>query len=84
VPVVATGAGCAVRLCCRDHEPAHFHAVAPDGAEAQVRITDAVVIKGDLPAPQRRAVLARASAWQDALALVWLQCRQTQDPGRIE
>jgi len=28
------------------------------GAEAQVRITDAAVIKGDLPASQRWAVLA--------------------------
>ncbi len=84
MPVVATVAGCAIRFYYRDHEPAHFHAVAPDGAEAQVRITDAAVIKGDLPAPQRRAVLAWASARRDALALAWLRCRQKQDPGRIE
>ena len=67
MPVVATRAGRATRLYYRDHEPAHFHVVAPDGAEAQVRITDSVVIKGGLPAPQRRAVLAWASARRDAL-----------------
>lgn len=84
MPIVATVAGCAIRFYYRDHEPAHFHAVAPDGAEAQVRITDGAIIRGDLPPAQRRAVLAWAAMRRDALALAWLRCRQRLDPGRIE
>ena len=81
---MATVAGCAIRFYYRDHEPAHFHARTPDGIEAQVRITDAAIIKGDLPPAARRAVLAWAAERRDALALAWLRCRQRQDPGRIE
>lgn len=84
MPVVATVEGCAIRFYYRDHEPAHFHAVAPDGTEAQVRITDSAVIKGELSPAQRRAVLAWAAERRDALALAWVRCRQKQDPGRIE
>ena len=84
MPTVTTVAGCAIRLYYRDHEPAHFHAAAPDGAEMQVRITDATVLRGDLPMAQRRAVLAWAAARRDVLALAWLRCRQRLAPGRIE
>ena len=77
-------AGCTIPFYHRDPEPAHFHAVGPDGAEAQVRITDAAVIKGDLPAPLRPAALAWAATRREALAVAWLRCRQKQNPGRIE
>ncbi len=68
MPVVATVGGCAIRLYYRDHEPAHFHAVAGDD-EMLVRITDMSVMAGDLPTSQRRAVLAWAADHRDALAV---------------
>lgn len=83
MPVIAVVAGVAVRLSYADHEPAHFHAVAGD-AEMLVRIADLAVMAGDLPAGQRRAVLAWAEAHRGALALAWLRCRQGLKPGRID
>ena len=78
---MSTVAGCTVRFY-RDHEPAHLHAVMPDGDEAQVRITDATVLRGSLLPAARRALLDWAASRRDALA--WLRCRQRLDPGRIE
>jgi len=68
MPVVAMVAGVAVRLYYADHEPAHFHAVLAEW-EMLVRIADLSVMEGDLPPPQRRAVLSWAETHQDALAL---------------
>ena len=83
VPTLATVAGCAIRMYFDDHEPAHFHAVAPDGAEAVLRVSDLSIIMGDLSPSHRRAVLGWAAARQDALALAWLRCREGVNPGRI-
>lgn len=83
MPVVAVVAGVAIKLYFRDHEPAHFHAEAPDGQEMLVRISDLAVIAGRLPPAQRRAVLEWAEAHKGELALAWLRCRQNQLPGRI-
>jgi len=82
MPVVAMVAGVAIRLYYADHEPAHFHAVLAEW-EMLVRIADLSVMEGDLPSPQRRAVLAWAVTHQNALALAWVRCRQGQKPGRI-
>ena len=77
-------AGCAIRMYFDDHEPAHFHVVAPGGAEAVVRVSDLSTMMGDLAPAFRRAVLGWAAAHQDALALAWLRCREGVNPGRIE
>lgn len=84
MPIVATVAGCAIRFYYRDHEPAHFHAEMPDGAEVLVRITDLAIMAGSLPPPQRRAVLAWAEPRRKALALAWVRCRDKKPPGKIE
>jgi hypothetical protein len=83
MPVVATVGGCVIRLYFRDHEPAHFHAVAGDD-EMLVRITDMSVLAGKLPPAQSRAVLAWAAERRQALAIAWLRCREGENPGRIE
>jgi len=83
VPTVATVAGCAIRFYFEDHEPAHFHVIASDGGEAVVRVSDLSVMEGMLAPAQRRAVLGWAVERQDALALVWLRCREGVNPGRI-
>ena len=84
MPTVATVAGCAIRLYFDDHEPAHFHVVAPGGAEALVRVSDLSLMAGELAPSYRRTVLSRAAARQDALAMAWLRCREGVNPGRIE
>jgi hypothetical protein len=83
MPVVAIVAGVMIRLYYRDHEPAHFHADAPDGSEMLVRITDLSIMAGGLPLPLRRAVLEWAAEHQSELAVAWLRCRQKEAPGRI-
>ena len=83
MPVVAIVAGVMIRLYFRDHEPAHFHAVAGE-AEMLVRIADGVVIAGTLPQAQRRAILEWAATHRAALALAWVRCREGEAPGRIE
>lgn len=67
-----------------DHEPAHFHAAMPDGAEMVVRITDLGRLAGGLPPAQRWAVLAWADGRRDALVLAWVRCREKVSPGRIK
>jgi hypothetical protein len=84
MPVVAIVAGVLIRLYYRDHEPAHFHAEAPDGSEMLVRITDLGIMAGSLPPAQRRAVLNWAEKHRAELAMAWLRCRQKEPPGRIE
>lgn len=84
MPTVAIVAGCAIRMYFRDHEPAHFHAVAPDVAEMLVRISDMTIMAGELAANYRRAVLGWAEPRRDMLALAWLRCREGVSPGRIE
>ncbi len=84
MPTVATVAGCAIRFYFEDHEPAHFHIIAPDGEEAVVRVSDLSVMEGALTPAQRRTVLGWAAEQQDALALAWLRCREGVNPGRIK
>lgn len=82
MPTVATVAGVVIRLYYADHEPAHVHAVAGED-EMLVAIADGRVIAGDLPGPQRRAVLAWAAEHRAELALAWVRCRTGVKPGRV-
>ena len=81
---MAVVAGCAIRFYFDDHEPAHFHVVAPGGGEALVRISDLTVMAGELSPSHRRDVLSWALARQSRLALAWLHCREGVNPGRVE
>jgi len=86
MPVVAIVAGVMIRLYYADHEadhePAHFHAVAGD-SEMLVRISDLVILAGELSPASRKAVLEWAAEHRDELALAWIRCRQGERPGRI-
>ena len=60
----------AFRVCGNDHRPAHFHVVAPD-FKAIVDIETLAVIRGTVPARDRRAVMEWAVEHQAEIAAAW-------------
>ena len=60
----------AFRVYGNDHRPAHFHVVAPD-YQAMVEIETLAVIRGSIPARDRRAVMEWAEANRDAIRAAW-------------
>lgn len=60
----------AFRVYGNDHRPAHFHVVAPD-YKAMVEIETLAVIRGTIPARDRRAVMEWAAVNHSAIAAAW-------------
>ena len=60
----------AFRVYGNDHRPAHFHVVAPD-FKAIVDIETLAVIRGTVPARDRRAVMEWAVEHQAEIAAAW-------------
>lgn len=59
-----------IRVFGRDHRPAHFHALHPDG-DALVDISTLAVLRGALPRGHRRRVLAWAALNRATLVDEW-------------
>jgi hypothetical protein len=59
MPVISEFFGIKIYMYWNDHLPEHFHAEYGN-AKALISITEAVVIKGALPAKQLKLVLACA------------------------
>ena len=53
MPVIARLQYCLISMYFEDHNPPHFHILGLDGREAQVRLGDLVVMKGEV---ERRAL----------------------------
>lgn len=48
MPLLSSFYGIAIKMYYNDHEPPHFHAIFAEH-EVLVRLTDGVVLRGDLP-----------------------------------
>lgn len=70
MPRLAEFYGIVIYMCWKDHAPLHFHAIY-GGDEAQVRIEDARVMEGSLPATATRLVREWAEAHRDELMVNW-------------
>lgn len=60
----------AFRVYGNDHRPAHFHVVAPD-FKAMVEIETLALIRGTIPARDRRTVMEWAAEHQAEIAAAW-------------
>jgi Domain of unknown function (DUF4160) len=75
MPTLRRFGSVSVRMYADDHDPPHFHIVAPD-FQALVRISDFAVIAGDALPSQIAEALAWARAHQDWLALKWAELNE--------
>jgi Domain of unknown function (DUF4160) len=75
MPALHRFAAVSVRMYADDHQPPHFHIVAPD-FQVLVRISDLTVIAGEA----RPAQIAEAIAWareqRESLALKWAELNE--------
>lgn len=60
----------AFRVYGNDHRPAHFHVVAPD-FKAMVEIDTLSLIRGTIPARDRRAVMDWAEQHRAEIIAAW-------------
>jgi len=82
MPTIAIVDGVKIQMFYNDHTPPHFHAIL-GGDEVLVAIRGLDVIRGSLPLPRLRRVLAWARDHQGELALNWIRCQDEQSPTRI-
>jgi hypothetical protein len=59
-----------IMLFAEDHNPPHVHVIGPE-FQAKVRIADAAVFAGSIPARHRREALAWIAANRDRLMAKW-------------
>ncbi len=59
-----------IRVFGRDHRPAHFHVLHPEG-DALVDIAALAVLRGTLPRNHRQEVLAWAASNRTLLVAEW-------------
>lgn len=76
MPVIRRFAACLLRINYRDHPPPHFHVLLNDGREAWVRISDTLIIHGDVSAREITDVLAGARADRAGLAAKFEELQQ--------
>jgi hypothetical protein len=82
MPHVATIDGVKIMFYSDDHPPPHFHAQFAEHM-ALIDIKELTVVRGYLPKPQLRKVLAWAMERQPALWQAWVACESGTDPGKI-
>ncbi|MBI5119904.1 MAG: DUF4160 domain-containing protein [Rhodospirillales bacterium] len=75
MPTIAEFDGIKICMYGEDHAPPHFHALFAE-FEAQFRISDLVLLVGNLPKAQFRKVLAWAGDNQGVLALHWVRLNE--------
>ena len=78
MPTIAVIDGVKVLIYYNDHAPPHFHA-SMAGREAQIAIRSLEILRGSLPAPQLRKILAWAREHQAELALHWLNAQDDEE-----
>jgi hypothetical protein len=83
MPTISRFLGIVIAMFFDDHEPAHFHACAADGA-AKVRIDTLEVIESTLGRRQLRFVLAWAELHQEELLENWRLARAGETLHQIE
>ncbi len=82
MPIVAIVDGITITFYNDEHPPIHFHAKFAEH-EAMIGIDTLTVLKGYLPRPQLRKVLAWAKPRQVLLREAWDTCQTDGNPGKI-
>lgn len=70
MPTLYRGNGWRITVYFGDHHPPHFHIMTKNG-DAQVKIDDLTVMRGDVPGRILRAARAWASKNKEALKAAW-------------
>ncbi len=83
MPTIAIVDGVAIRFYADEHPPPHFHAVFAEFV-AQIRISPPEVLRGSLPAPKLRAVIAWATDNREGLMDAWLALEAGRKPRRLQ
>ncbi|QBK29169.1 DUF4160 domain-containing protein [Roseitalea porphyridii] len=82
MPRIASVEGVAIYMYADDHPPPHVHARFA-GDDMMVEIENAGVLRGDLPAGKKQAVLAWVLASTSPLMQAWLDLRAGRLPEKI-
>jgi Domain of unknown function (DUF4160) len=80
--VVARFEGIKIQFYNDEHPPPHFHAEYGEHV-AMISIETLEVLKGYLPRPQYRKVVAWAAPRKSALHLAWVTSLSDLNPGKI-
>jgi uncharacterized protein DUF4160 len=82
MPTVAIVDGIKIQFYNDEHPPSHFHAEFAEH-EAMISIDTLKVLKGRLPRPQLRKVLAWAGPRKSLLLRAWIACQADLNPEKI-
>ena len=82
MPTVATVDGIKIQFYHDEHPPSHFHAEFAEH-QAVISIDTLKVVKGHLPRPQLRKVVAWAEPRKALLLGAWMTCQADTNPGKI-
>lgn len=82
MPCICEFDGVQIYMYVPDHNPPHFHARAR-GQEAQIAITSAAILRGDLPSSDYRKVVAWAQKRRGELERNWERIEQFLPPEEI-
>jgi hypothetical protein len=83
MPVVARIDGIKIQFYDDEHPPPHFHAEYAEHV-AVIDIETLTILRGHLPRPQYRKLVAWAESRREALLQAWAMCRSDLNPGKIE
>lgn len=83
MPRLAEFYGITIAMYYRDHAPPHFHAIYAE-FEAELRIDDGQLLKGQLPRRAMALVREWASGHRRELELAWERARRHEPLGTIE
>ena len=82
MPEVAVVDGVKIMLYWDEHPPVHFHVEFAE-YRAKISIDTLRIMKGALPAPQLRKVVAWAEPRKKQLMMAWTACESDLHPGKI-
>jgi Domain of unknown function (DUF4160) len=83
MPIISEFFGIKIYMYWNEHSPEHFHAEYGKFS-ALISITDAVVLKGALPAKPLRLVLAWCEIHRDELMKNWISARSHGEISKID
>ena len=82
MPTVAVVDGIKIMFYNDEHPPPHFHARFGEHL-AVINLETFAIMRGFLPRPQYRKVVAWARDRHDALRLAWDACERDRNPGQV-
>lgn len=83
MPVISEFFGIKIYMYWKEHFPEHFHAEY-GSAKALISISEAVVLKGALPAKQMKLVLAWCEIHREELIKNWNSARAHGEISKID